>query len=231
MEVKLQVQLHRDVVDRIATFKVLFEDLRSLFPDQYNHQHYDDLDFEATVSVYEIVKFLNINDQIIITKPRKKYYFSIIEISTLSKSSYILYGQDISYVILAARSKIVNYFCPLEFVKIINPDQTYRIQIDPSKLQEYLQLPLEIIDVSEPGPNDESVYRLYLDDIMIIERIFPSLVDFYSYIEENQYVSLDLGKHHIRVETIRGPKISIFNVLIDGKLHSVNDCETYINIA
>mgnify|MGYP003703732083 CR=1 FL=1 len=59
MEVKLQVQLHRDVVDRIATFKVLFEDLRSLFPDQYNHQHYDDLDFEATVSVYEIVKFLN----------------------------------------------------------------------------------------------------------------------------------------------------------------------------
>ena len=70
-------------------------------------------------------------------------------------------------------------------------------------------------------------YRFFLDDIMLIERIYPKEISLNELLEEIIYVELDHGKHNLRVEMLSKStdyEIAITDAAIDNQIfRNIND--------
>lgn len=70
-------------------------------------------------------------------------------------------------------------------------------------------------------------YRLFLDGIMIIERIFPNNISFFQRLEEILHVEIEPGNHKIHLEILNPQLMTNYQLLldtatVDGKLINVS---------
>jgi hypothetical protein len=229
MECKLRIRLSKSKSKAFSkTYDVTEEDYINLVK-KYNNQHVLTCTFSASITIFNIDNLKFIDEVENFLQSKSTILISFITIKGIDNKR----SMAIPYIILAAREKIKDYNTTLEFVSIVDADDCSKLTINDQMLKEYMKSQLVLIDSADKLKEykQETKYRLFLDDIMLIERIYPTELNTSDLIEENLFVEIEPGWHHIRVETISGYPVNLIAISANEQVQTVNDYQTYVNIA
>ena len=104
-----------------------------------------------------------------------------------------------NYIMAAVSDRLsqINSEFDIIFIKN-NYNNTESMIIEPNKFRRLLKSPADKQVLSKK----EHKYRLYIDDIMVIERIYPLDMRQDQMLEELLYVDIDKGAHKIRIDML-----------------------------
>ena len=127
-----------------------------------------------------------------------------------AKSNYIMAA-------IAKKLSLIDSDCDMIFIKN-NYNKTESVTVEPNKFRQLLKRPAD----KQILTKKERRYRLYLDDIMVIERIYPMELNADQMLEELLYVEINKGLHDIRIEMIddedKGVEFIITDLAIEDQI-------------
>jgi hypothetical protein len=190
--------------------------------------------FTASISVIKPTNLIDLGFE-----PNSVHYFTKIrniavvdlELGTAAdepaKSVRFLTAKS-NYVMAAIAKKLsqINSDCDMIFIKN-NYDKTESVIVEPNRFSRLLKGPAvkQILTKKEPR------YRLYLDDVMVIERIYPMELNADRMLEELLYVEINKGLHDIRIEMVddedKGFEFNITDLAIEDQIFpriNANSC-------
>jgi hypothetical protein len=186
---------------------------------QYVASYLTESEIEAYVNNYDI-------SAKIITMPSHVTYNNKININPFTLCIYDIVSNDLNfplearYGIFLLKDKIKNYRYQLEILVWTSPNSDqYKLHIVDAPFQKFLiDNKMQFRDLRE---NNNSKYRLFIDEKMVIERIFPSDINIDQSIEEILFVNLEKGQHIFKIETIEGDKVFMHDLAIDEQIYYI----------
>jgi hypothetical protein len=190
--------------------------------------------FTASISVIKPTNLIDLGFE-----PNSVHYFTKIrnisvvnlELGTAAdepaKSVRFLTAKS-NYVMAAITKKLsqINSDCDMIFIKN-NYDKTESVIVEPTKFSRLLKSPAD----KQVLTKKDRRYRLYLDDVMVIERIYPMELNADQMLEELLHVEINKGLHDIRIEMIededKGSEFIITDLAIEDQIFpriNANSC-------
>ena len=132
-----------------------------------------------------------------------------------------------NWIMAAILNKLshINSDCDMIFIKN-NYNKTESVIVEPNKFRLLLKSPLskQVLTLTTKDKN-ENKYRLYLDGIMLIERIYPMELSRDEMLEELLFVDINKGNHKFVIEMITNDEedeLVITDLAIEDQIFKIN---------
>ena len=235
VRISLQQKRNKYVVTKDDVLQTIVR-LKSHNDDSYNLDDiFNDIDnFNASISVIKPSNLLDLGfaEGLEYYSPElKSIAVGTIELGTHLKPNQIVeFPTNLNYIAESVVDKFKQIDCDgvlFVFTKN-NYNKTSSFNLNKNSLKTFMKKSMKkhvLIDNREKRIDIR--YRFFLDDIMLIERIYPKEISFNELLEEIIYVELDHGKHNLRVEMLSKStdyEIVITDAAIDDQIfRNIND--------
>ena len=204
-----------DVIDTIKRIRSNFSDYPLVVTEKLDLREEEEInsfasDFKASISVIKPTSLIDLGfKQNSVQYVTEIKHISVVNLELGKKladnepaKSMRFLTIKANWIMAAILNKLshINSDCDMIFVKN-NYNKTESVIVEPNKFRLLLKSPLSKQVLTTKDKN-ENKYRLYLDGIMLIERIYPMELSRDEMLEELLFVNINKGNHKFTVEML-----------------------------